>query len=415
VPSSVEFINAHGETVSGRLALPVGGTPAAYAVFAHCLTPSAEPSAEGNISLALAQAGLAVLSIDFAGPHEEGTRSETRVAASAEHVLAAARFLEQAHHAPQLLIGHSLGGAAVLMATRNLPSVRAVATINTPGDASYLKLMPTPEPRELEHEMSEAVMRSGRSFPVDRTLLENLEVERMKALMRSLNRALLILHAPQDTVVAVDSAAQLFRAAQHPKSFVSLDGADHLLTGEHDSRYVGSVIAAWARRYLKPEPQPSWQDDVHDNRVVVRTHGILRTEMMANGFPLVADEPKSLGGTDMGPTPYDYVAAALGACTSMTLRMYADRKGWPLDAVTVTVKHSKVHVQDCLDCEKPKAKLDQFERELSLEGNLDEEQRARLLEIAERCPVHRTLESRVQITSRLKDTPAPSETAKDER
>ena len=398
--SRITFQNPYGETLSAHLDLPVDGAPVAYALFFHCFTPTEGLDAADNISLALTEAGLAVLRFDVAQP---GTNEETTAhpGLRSEDLIAAARHLEQIYHAPQILIGHSVGGAAALATARDLPSVRAVAVVNAPSNTNHIKnlLASTgPNPETLP-----TAQPAGRSLSLSTTLLEQLEPERMQASIRGLERALLIMHAPQDNFVSIDSAAELFLAARHPKSFVSLDRADHLLTDPHDSRYVGNVIASWAHRYVQPHAQPSWKDDVHDNRVAVRTEKTLRTEMMANGFSLVADEPASLGGTDTGPTPYDYLAAALGACTSMTLRMYADRKGWPLDAVTVTIKHSKVHVQDCLDCEKSKAKLDHFERTLTLEGDLDEAQRARLLEIAERCPVHRTLESKVQITSRLKE------------
>ena len=397
------FPNARGDELSARLDLPVDGAPVAHALFAHCFTCSKDLRAVRNISLALTEAKLAVLRFDFTGLGEsEGDFADTGIPSNVADLVCAARHLAEAHHAPQLLIGHSLGGAAALLAAHELPSVRAVATIAAPSEPSHVAKLLGSSREEIRRRGEADVVLAGRRFKLRREFLDGLEQPNMVDAIENLRRALLILHSPLDTTVGIDNAAAIFEAAKHPKSFVSLDQADHLLSDEGDSHYVGATIAAWARRYIEVERQPSWLDDVSDNRVAVRTGRGLRTEMMANGFSLVADEPERLGGTNSAPTPYDYLAAALGACTSMTLRLYADRKSWPLEGAVVTVRHRKVHAEDCADCDKPGAKLDLFERELLLEGDLDDSQRGRLLEIAERCPVHRTLTSTIQIRTRLR-------------
>lgn len=234
--------------------------------------------------------------------------------------------------------------------------------------------------------------------------MEDLEQATMEKAIRDLGRALLILHSPVDKIVDIENAAQIFQAARHPKSFVSLDHADHLMSNREDSRYVGQIVAAWAAKYIGIYPKDSPQRDLNDNRLVVRTgRRGYQTEIIANGHRLIADEPIALGGADTGPTPYDYLVAALGACTSMTLRMYADRKGWPLESIVVRLRHHKIHAEECRDCETKGGEIDYIEREIELAGTLDQEQRTRLLSIADRCPVHRTLHSEIKIKSTLKE------------
>jgi len=256
----------------------------------------------------------------------------------------------------------------------------------------------------IEAEGEAEVMLAGRKFKIKKQFLDDLEESRMQTSIKQLNRALLICHSPIDNTVGVDNAAQIFQAAKHPKSFVSLDQADHLLSNEHDSRYVGAVIAAWAQKYLDAQPaEDERYANPADNRVVVHTgRAHYRTEIQANGHSLIADEPEASGGTNLGPTPYDYLVAGLGACTSITLRMYADRKEWPLEDVVVRLKHQKIHADDCEDCESPKGKVDEIEREVELIGPLDEEQRQRLREIADKCPVHKTLHSEIKVRTSLK-------------
>ena len=298
-------------------------------------------------------------------------------------------------------MGHSFGGAAVLQAALELPSVRAVATIAAPYDPAHVQHVFRDSLDEIEERGSARVRIGEREFTLSRDFVHDLEAQNVDEALARLERALLVLHSPVDRIVDIRNAARIYQAAKHPKSFVSLENADHLLSDEADSRYAGTVIAAWASRYLPPreeEPEPE------SDRVVTRTgpeH--YRTEVQARGHTMVADEPKSLGGEDLGPTPYDLLVAGLGACTGMTLRMYADRKEWPLEEVVVRLRHRKIHAQDCEECETQDAKIDRIEREIDVVGELDDEQRARLLEIANRCPVHRTLEGEISVVSKLRD------------
>jgi putative redox protein len=396
------FPNARGARLAALLELPFDRPPAAYAVFAHCFTCSKDLQAVGRISRVLAREGFAVLSFDFTGLGEsEGDFSETTFSSGIDDVVAAARFLESRYEAPSLLVGHSLGGAAVLQAARRLEAVTAVATIAAPYDPRHVRHLFEHDVAEIERQGAAVVHIGQRPFRITAAFLQDLEEHRVRENLASLRRALLLLHAPADDVVGIENAALLFQAAKHPKSFVSLDDADHLLTDPSDAEYAGTVLAAWARRYAGG----SWQ--VHppapDGSVTAHVGASgYATEVRAGGFTLRADEPVSLGGTGTGPTPYDYLAAALGSCTVMTLRMYADRKGWPLEGAGARLEHAKIHAADCAACETKEGKIDRIERELELEGPLSPEQRQRLLEIAERCPVHRTLEGEIRIETRLK-------------
>ena len=392
------FEGAQGESLDLHLDLPAGSEPQAYALLVHCFPPSKDLKAAHPIAQALTQEGVAVVRFDFAGL---GENSADPNSASVEDVVRAALWLEDAFEPPQILIGHSLGGAAVLQAASRLPGVRAVATVAAPSEPEYIIKLLASSREEIEAQGEAEVVLGERCFTVKKRFLDDLNEARMKETIGSLGRPLLIFHSPTDRVVGIDNAAKIFKAAEHPKSFVSLAGADHFLTDAGNSSYVGRVVAAWAQQYIEVGASPAWRDDPFDNRVAARTEEGLRTELMVNGFGMVADEPVPLGGTETGPTPYDFLAAALGACTSMTLRMYADRKGWPLEAVTVTVKHSKAHARACETCEAEGPKLDHFERSVELLGPLEDAQRQRLLEIADRCPVHRTLEGDVHISTQL--------------
>ncbi|MDX1546157.1 MAG: bifunctional alpha/beta hydrolase/OsmC family protein [Rhodothermales bacterium] len=392
------FENEQGDRLSARLDLPVDGEPVACAVFAHCFTCSKNLKAAANISRALSRQGLAVLRFDFTGLGEsEGAFSETTFSSNVGDLVAAAQFLEAHYEAPAVLIGHSLGGAAVLQAAVRLPSVLAVATIGAPFDPAHVTHLFQESIGEIEGAGEACVVIGGREFTVKRQFIDDLQTQEARENLGRLGRALLIFHSPVDETVGIENAELIYRAAKHPKSFVSLDTADHLLTDPADSDYVGHVLAAWARKYIGTPQEDRKHVAPDDNQVTARLEGAgFRTELLANGFPLVADEPRAVGGTNTGPTPYDYVVAGLGACTAMTLRMYADRKKWPLDAVEVRLNHSKVHAKDCEDCDKP-SKIDHVQRTVVLTGDLDDAQRARLLEIADRCPVHRTLEGEVRI------------------
>ena len=402
----VRFEGSEGHELAGRLELPVSGEAVACAIFAHCFTCSKDLKAVVHIARGLARQGIAVLRFDFTGIGEsEGELSEKGYSTNLEDLVAASEFMAERFDPPSILIGHSLGGAAVLQAAHAIPSVRAVATIGAPCDPRHVTRLLQDSIEEIERTGEAEVELAGRRFTIGKRFLDDLEHQAMQDRIAELDRALLLFHSPIDEVVGIDNARCIYEAAKHPKSFVSLDDADHLLTGEDDYRYVAQVLAPWARRYIDvPPPEPVEQLPRGD-RVVTRTdEDGFRTEIMAKRHPLVADEPVAVGGTDTGPTPYDLLAAALGACTGMTLRMYADRKEWPLDEVTVHLKHSKIHAADCEeDCEDGDAKLDHMDRIVELEGDLTDEQRERLLEIADRCPVHRTFEAGIRVETELEE------------
>ncbi len=397
----VEFQGAGGDRLSARLGLPVDGRVRACALFAHCFTCSKDLKSVVNITQALNQAGIAVLRFDFTGLGEsEGDFADTTFSSNVEDLILACEFMTERLEAPSILIGHSLGGAAVLQAAGRMPSVEAVATIGAPADPEHVAHLFEDSLDEIEQKGSADVVLAGRRFTVRQDFIRDLAGQRMKETIGDLRRPLLIFHSPNDRMVGIENAAQIYEAARHPKSFISLDQADHLLLNEKDSLYVGAVLAAWVSRYIGPLDEPSLDDGSlgDDDRVVTSTEaGTFRTEVLASGHALIADEPTSVGGTNVGPTPYDLVSAALGACTSMTLRMYADRKEWPLERATVRLRHKKIHAQDEERCGTEEARLDRIDRSVSLEGPLSDEQRARLMEIADRCPVHRTLSAGVVI------------------
>lgn len=400
----VSFKNAQGDALAARLDLPVDSKPIACALFAHCFTCSKNLKAVGAISNALNRQGIAVLRFDFTGLGEsEGDFADTNFSSNVDDLVAAADYMAANMEAPAILVGHSLGGAAVLQAAHRISSVKAVATIGAPASPKHVAHLVEDSRDDIEAHGQATVTIAGRSFTIKKQFLDDLDATRMEKSIRELDRALLIFHGPLDQVVGIENAADIFKAAKHPKSFVSLDEADHLLTNETDSDFVGTVLGAWSRKYIGAPRE--MREEVHpeDNEVVARTGQGLRTEIMAGGHGLVADEPESLGGTNTGPTPYDLLSAALGACTSMTLRMYADHKGWPLEEATVYLKHTKIHAEDCAHCETKEGKIDRITRELEVKGDLDEAQRKRLTEIANRCPVHRTLHREIDVPTSLRD------------
>jgi uncharacterized OsmC-like protein/fermentation-respiration switch protein FrsA (DUF1100 family) len=405
----VSFTGTDDHQLSGRLELPLDGKPVAYALFAHCFTCSKDLRAVVEISRALCREGIAVLRFDFTGLGEsEGEFADTGFSSNVDDLVAAAEFLAEHHQAPRVLVGHSLGGAAVLRAAARIPSVVAVATIGAPAEPSHVERLLTGSRDQIEADGEAEVELAGRRFRIRRSFLEDLEEHRMQAVIRALRRPLLILHSPRDEVVGIGNAAEIFQAALHPKSFVSLDRADHLLTEARDSRYAGSMIGAWAARYIETPVAETVEELLAERGVATRTGPDgYRTEVRARHHAWVADEPAAVGGADTGPTPYELLAASLGVCTSMTLRMYADRKGWPLEEATVRLQHRRVHALDEEQCERRTPRLDQIERVVEVRGPLSPEQRARLMEIADRCPVHRTLEAGVRIVTRAGDADDP--------
>ncbi len=401
----LSFKNENGEHLAARLDLPADEKPVAYAMFAHCFTCTKNLNAVVNINRALAKEGIATLRFDFTGLGEsEGDFSHTSFSSNVSDLIAAADFLRQEFDAPKLLIGHSLGGAAVLQAAKYIPSSIAVATLGAPSNLTHLARYLKPQQNAIATGGEAEITLAGKTFKIKKQSLDDLDLIPMQEAIQNLNKALLIFHSPVDSIVGIENAAEIFQLARHPKSFISLDRADHLLSNREDSLYVGSVLAAWARKYLEISPPASVARDLTDNRVMTRTgRRGYQTEIVASGHRLLADEPIAVGGSDTGPTPYDYLLAALGACTSMTLRMVADRKGLALDSIVVRLKHQKIHAEDCQSCETKSGKIDSIEREIELEGPLDREQRQRLLEIADRCPVHRTLRSEIIVNSKLKE------------
>ncbi|MEE8362282.1 MAG: bifunctional alpha/beta hydrolase/OsmC family protein [Gemmatimonadales bacterium] len=395
------FPGAQGDTLSARLERPVGPVRAA-ALFAHCFTCSKDLKAVRRISRSLVEEGIAVFAFDFTGLGEsEGAFADTNFSSNIEDLEAAARFMESEIGAPALLVGHSLGGAAVLAAAHRLESVRAVATIGAPSDPAHLVTTLEEAAPELATAGEAEITIAGRPFRIKRQLLDDLKEQRLIELVSTLGRPLMIFHSPVDETVSVDHAAVLYQAARHPKSYVSLDTADHLLLQKpEDAAFVGQVLAAWVKRYLPPMEDDAPHRDLLDAVVVESGPSGYATRIHAGRHHLWADEPVEVGGTDTGPNPYDLLLSALGACTTITLRMYADRKQWPLEGIRATMRHQKVHARDCEDCVSETGYVDRIDRELTFMGPLDEAQRKRLLEIADKCPVHKTLHSEVVVRTR---------------
>jgi len=395
-----EFKGSLGATLAGRIDRPVGHARG-MALFAHCFTCSKDLAAVTRISRALVARGIAVLRFDFTGlGHSEGEFASTDFSSNVADLVAAAAALRERGTPPDLLIGHSLGGAAVLAAAGQVPEARAVATIGAPADPTHVEQLFVGSRDAILRDGEAEVELVGRRFKIRREFLEDLQAHKLEDSIRGLKRALLVMHAPLDATVGIDNASRIFAAAKHPKSFVSLDSADHLLTRREDATYAAEVLAAWAGRFL-PEEQEALEAGAEE--VVVREAelGRLAQDIAVGPHRLRADEPRKLGGDDTGPTPYGLLLAALGACTTMTLRMYAKHKKWPLESVDVTLRHDKIHAQDCAECETETGKIDRIEKEIALAGPLSEEQRQRLLEIADRCPVHRTLHNEVSVETSL--------------
>ena len=399
----VSFSNSAGQQLSARLDLPVNRQPHAYALFAHCFTCGHTLTAMHNIARELNLQGIAVLRFDFTGIGEsEGDFVDTTFTTNISDLKAAADYLAEHHAAPTLLVGHSLGGAAVLCAAGRIRSVRAVATIAAPFAPDHVSRHFRERIEEIEQRGEATVDIGGRPFAIGRDFIRDLERHQLGERIRDLDAALLFLHSPQDRTVSIDEAAKLYGAARHPKSFVSLDGADHLLSETADSHYAGRVIAGWSDRYL---PVPA-SDPIRTEHTVATRLGPegYTTEIMVRQHHLTADEPVKVGGNDYGPGPYELVSAGLGACTAMTIQMYARRKRWPLHTVTVHLNHVKDYAADMQEADEKPVKMDHFQRVLEFTGELSPEQTARLLEIADRCPVHRTLHETVRVTTELRQS-----------
>ncbi|WP_291686230.1 bifunctional alpha/beta hydrolase/OsmC family protein [Bradyrhizobium sp.] len=401
-----QFTGEGGHQLAASLDLPER-EPIAYALFAHCFTCGKDVLAARRIAFALAAKGIAVLRFDFTGlGSSEGEFANSTFSSNVADLVRAADHLRQTKKAPAVLIGHSLGGAAILAAAGQIPEARAVVTIGAPSDPAHVTGLFRDRIEDIRRHGKVEVLLAGRPFHITRDFLDDIAEHGLMAHVTNLHKALLIMHSPTDDTVGIDNATRIFVAARHPKSFVSLADADHLLSGKRDAAYVAEIIAAWATRYLDSVVAEPAADLAEAPRMVVVREtraGQFQQTVSIGPHRMLADEPVAAGGEDTGPGPYDLVLAGLGACTSMTMRLYADRKSLPLERTTVTLKHNKIHAQDCAECETREGMLDQIERVIAMEGNLDAGQRKRLMEIAEKCPVHRTLTSEIHIVTRAAD------------
>lgn len=397
--TKVNFTGSQGTPLVARLELP-DEQPRAHALFAHCFTCSKDSVAAARVSRALAAQGIAVLRFDFTGLGESGGDfGNSGFTSNIADLVHAADYLREHHVAPSLLIGHSLGGAAVLAAAASIPEARAVATIAAPSDPQHVLGLLDEAATEINTRGEADVELAGRTFRIRKEFLDDLAAQRQDERIAKLGVALLVMHSPTDAVVGIENARRIFDTARHPKSFIALDGADHLLTGRRDAEFAAAVLAGWATRYAVEAPPAHSPGEEGVVTVSENGEGPFGQTVTVGRHTFAADEPAP-AGLDNGPNPYDLLLAGLGACTSMTVRMYADRKGWPLDQVAVSLRHSRIHAQDCADCETKSGRLDRFERTIRFTGDLDDDQRHRLLEIADKCPVHKTLESEVRIVTR---------------
>ncbi|MBI5263704.1 MAG: OsmC family protein [Bradyrhizobium sp.] len=400
-----QFIGEGGHRLAAALELPQG-EPSAYALFAHCFTCGKDALAAKRIAVALAARGVATLRFDFTGlGSSEGDFANSTFSSNVADLVRAADHLRQTRNAPAILIGHSLGGAAILAAAERIAEAKAVVTIAAPSDPSHVTGLFSEHVDDIRKHGELQVSLAGRTFSIKREFLDDIVEQNLMARVGQLGKALLIMHAPTDDTVGIDNATRIFVAAKHPKSFVSLADADHLLSKIGDSNYAAEVIAAWASRYVGPAAPKAVDRGEAPRQVVVREtrNGKFQQAISVGPHRLAADEPTAAGGEDTGLSPYDFLLAGLGACTSMTMRLYADRKSLPLKRVTVTLKHGKIHAKDCAECETREGKIDQIERVISMEGALDAEQRNKLMEIADKCPVHRTLTSEIRIVTSAAD------------
>lgn len=401
-----QFTGSGGQHLAATLDLPEQ-EPVAHALFAHCFTCGKDVLAAKRIAVRLAAQGIAVLRFDFTGlGSSEGDFANSTFSSNVADLVLAAGHLRQTRKAPTILIGHSLGGAAILAAAGQIPEARAVVSIAAPSDPAHITGLFADRLDDIREHGEVEVSLAGRPFRIKREFLDDIAEHNLMAQVKDLHKALLVMHAPTDHIVSVDNATRIFVAAKHPKSFVSLADADHLLSRKTDAVYAADVIAAWAMRYLDPVVAKQVVDpNTAPRTVVVRETGNSRFQQEISIGPhhMLADEPVAVGGGDTGPGPYDYVLAGLGACTSITMRLYAERKAMPLERVTVTLNHSKIHAEDCAECETKAGMLDHIERVIAMKGALDVEQRQKLMEISEKCPVHRTLTSEVHIVTRAAD------------
>ncbi|OUS14569.1 osmotically inducible protein C [Nonlabens dokdonensis] len=397
----VSFKNANGYDLSGRMELPADRQPHNYAIFAHCFTCSKNFSATKNITRALTTSGYGVLRFDFTGLGDsDGDFADTNFSGNVEDLLAAIDYLKDNYKAPSLLMGHSLGGAAVIFASAKASSIKAVATIGAPSDTKHVRHLFGDQVDAIIENGEATVQLSGRPFKIKEQFLRNINEQEVTKTLKELRKPILIAHSPQDTTVGIQHAEKLYHAAIHPKSFVSLDGADHLLLDKEDSKYIGEVIASWAKRYV---PEGNTKDIKTEDQVAASlgNEEAFTTQIVAGKHYITADEPESVGGNDFGPTPYDLLSSGLAACTVMTIQMYAKRKKWIIQNVECHITYDKQHALDCKNCEEDAAKIDTFIRSIKITSDLGEKQLQRILQIADKCPVHKTLHSETQVITKL--------------
>jgi uncharacterized OsmC-like protein/pimeloyl-ACP methyl ester carboxylesterase len=400
-----QFTGSEGQQLAAALDLP-DGKVAAYALFAHCFTCGKDVLAARRIAVALSAKGIAVLRFDFTGlGSSEGEFANSTFSSNVADLVRAADHLRGTRQAPALLIGHSLGGAAILAAANQIPEAKAVVTIAAPSDPAHVTGLFADSVEKIRNAGKAEVSLAGRPFTITREFIDDIAEQGLLAHVANLRKALLVMHAPTDETVGIDNATRIFVTAKHPKSFVSLAGADHLVSDRQDSVYIADVITAWSSRYFDAKMLDEASHSGEPRSVVVREtrNGKFQQTVTVGPHQLLADEPLAAGGDDTGPGPYDFLLSALGACTSMTMRLYADRKSLPLERTTVTLSHSKIYARDCSECETKDGMLDQIERVIAMEGSLNPEQRQRLMEIADKCPVHRTLTSEIRILTRAAD------------
>ena len=396
-----DFKNEQGEALSGRLELPKGKFKA-LALFAHCFTCSKDIIASSVIAKKLTEQGIGVLRFDFTGlGNSEGDFSNTNFSSNVSDLISAYNSLKTQFQTPKILIGHSLGGAAVLKAAIQLPEVKAVVTVGAPSSVKHIAHLFKDNMETINSHGEAEVSLAGRPFLIKKQFIDDIQEAAVLDCVRDLRKALLVLHSPVDNTVSIDHAAKIFQAAKHPKSFISLDNTDHLLMKRSDAAYAARTIGAWVSRYIGDNNTTTKTRQVKPEEVLVvsRTNNKFTHDVYTEQHHLVADEPVSVSGDDLGMSPYHLLLSALGSCTSMTMKMYADRKGIILDKIEVSLKHKKIHAVDCAECETKSGKIDEITKTIRLSGDLTDEQRFRLYEIAERCPVNRSLQSEVSIKS----------------
>ena len=392
----VEFPGSQGENLSGLLELP-DTDPASFVLFAHCFTCGKDIAAASRIAKELVTLGFAVLRFDFTGlGNSDGDFANTNFSSNVQDLVLAAGYLRDQYKAPGLLIGHSLGGTAILKAAHEIPECKGVVTIGSPAGADHVSKQFVCDIDTIERDGEATVQLAGRSFLVKKQFVDDIR-DNKDTNVNTLRKALLVLHSPIDSIVPIEQAEKIFVAAKHPKSFVSLDDADHLLSKKPDAQYAAKTIAAWASRYVSEQSAAQVQKLSNGHVLVSERDHRFAQDVHSDSHHWIADEPSSVGGSNFGPDPYEHLLAALGTCTAMTMRMYADRKKWPVEHISIELNHSRDHGQDCAECDETNPQIDIINRKISLSGSLDDEQRERILAIADKCPVHRTIHNKLVV------------------